>query len=119
MHRLIRMGQIEFRLLIALAAICVALSLATDTFLTLGNLTSLLNNNSVNLSCAEGAWVPGATTGTAGCCSTNAGSLAEQVRLNPECSFLGTGNESGTISIHVCSSGGISCTPYTLSYGDS
>ena len=45
--------------------------------------------------------------------------LAEQVRLNPECSFLGTGNESGTISIHVYSSGGISCTPYTLSYGDS
>ncbi|MCB2127709.1 MAG: ABC transporter permease [Rhodobacteraceae bacterium] len=57
MHRLIRMGQIEFRLLIALAAICVALSLATDTFLTLGNLTSLLNNNSVNLIWAVGLLV--------------------------------------------------------------
>ena len=46
--------QIEFRLFVALAVVCLALSLTTDTFLTLGNLTSLLNNSAVNLIWAVG-----------------------------------------------------------------
>jgi simple sugar transport system permease protein len=57
MRDILRHRQIEFRLFVALALICVFLSLATDTFLTLGNLTSLLNNYSVNLIWAVGLLV--------------------------------------------------------------
>ena len=49
MHDFIRYRRVEFRLFVVLAALCVLLSLTTDTFLTFGNLSSLLNNNSVNL----------------------------------------------------------------------
>ena len=57
MRDILRHRQIEFRLFIALAVVCVLLSLTTDTFLSLGNLTSLLNNNSVNLIWAVGLLV--------------------------------------------------------------
>jgi simple sugar transport system permease protein len=57
MRNYLRNRQVESRLFVALMAICVALSLSTDTFLTLGNLTSLLNNNSVNLIWAVGLLV--------------------------------------------------------------
>lgn len=49
--------SVEFRLLIVIIAMCVGLSIATDTFLTLGNITSLLNNNAVNLIWAVGLLV--------------------------------------------------------------
>lgn len=49
--------RVELRLFIVLAALCIGLSLTTTTFLTLGNLTSLLNNNSVNLIWAVGLLV--------------------------------------------------------------
>jgi len=49
--------SVEFRLLIVITAMCVGLSIATDTFLTLGNVTSLLNNNAVNLIWAVGLLV--------------------------------------------------------------
>lgn len=52
-----RTRRVELRLLIVLAALCVGLSLTTDTFLTVGNLTSLFNNNSVNLIWAVGLLV--------------------------------------------------------------
>ncbi len=52
-----RTYSVEFRLLIVIIAMCVGLSLATDTFLTLGNITSLLNNNAVNLIWAVGLLV--------------------------------------------------------------
>ena len=57
MSNLLRNRQVEFRLLVVLLALCVALSLTTDTFLTMGNLTALLNNNSVNLIWAVGLLV--------------------------------------------------------------
>ena len=57
MRDFLKNRQVEFRLFIVLVAVCVALSLTTDTFLTLGNLTSLLNNNSVNLIWAVGLLV--------------------------------------------------------------
>lgn len=57
MGRFIRDYPTEFRLTIVLVALCVSLSLASDSFLTLGNLTSLLNNNSVNLIWAVGLLV--------------------------------------------------------------
>ncbi|PTV94283.1 monosaccharide ABC transporter membrane protein (CUT2 family) [Rhodobacter aestuarii] len=57
MRKLMKNRQIETRIFIALAAICIFLSLATDTFLTSANLTSLLNNSSVNLIWAVGLLV--------------------------------------------------------------
>ena len=57
MRRLFRTHQVEMRLLVVLALMVVGLSLATDTFLTLANLTSLLNNNAVNLIWAVGLLV--------------------------------------------------------------
>ena len=49
MRDFIRNRRVEFRLFIVLAALCALLTITTDTFFTLSNLTSLLNNNSVNL----------------------------------------------------------------------
>lgn len=57
MRDILRHRQIEFRLFVALALVCILLSLTTDTFLSLGNLTSLLNNSSVNLIWAVGLLV--------------------------------------------------------------
>lgn len=57
MRDVIRNRREEFRLFIVLAALCVLLAVTTDTFLTLGNLTSLLNNNSVDLIWAVGLLV--------------------------------------------------------------
>lgn len=57
MGKFIRDYPTEFRLAIVLVALCVLLSLTTDTFLTLPNLTALLNNNSVNLIWAVGLLV--------------------------------------------------------------
>ncbi|MCB2012370.1 MAG: ABC transporter permease [Geminicoccaceae bacterium] len=57
MNNLLRNRQVEFRLLVVLALLCAGLSLATDTFLTMANITSLLNNNSVNLIWAVGLLV--------------------------------------------------------------
>ena len=49
--------RIELRVLAVLAAMCLALSLVSPQFLTPGNLTSLLNNNAVNLIWAVGLLV--------------------------------------------------------------
>jgi simple sugar transport system permease protein len=47
----------EAWLLVVLGVMCLGLSLASDQFLTLGNITSLLNNSSVNLIWAAGLLV--------------------------------------------------------------
>jgi simple sugar transport system permease protein len=57
MRNLIRSHPTEARLLVVLLAIIVFLSLATSSFLTLPNLTSLLNNNAVNVIWAMGLLV--------------------------------------------------------------
>ncbi len=57
MNNLLRNRQVESRLLVVLIVLCIGLSLSTDTFLTMGNITSLLNNNSVNLIWAAGLLV--------------------------------------------------------------
>jgi len=57
MVKFMRAYPTETRLLVVLFAICLYLSLATDSFLTLGNLTSLLNNSAVNLIWAVGLLV--------------------------------------------------------------
>jgi simple sugar transport system permease protein len=57
MRNLTRSHPTEVRLLAVLLAIIVVLSLATGSFLTLPNLTSLLNNNAVNVIWAMGLLV--------------------------------------------------------------
>lgn len=57
MRDLFRTYPVEARLSVVLFLMILGLSLATDTFLTLGNITSLLNNNAVNLIWAVGLLV--------------------------------------------------------------
>ncbi len=57
MHNLIRSHPVELRLFAVLLAICIFLSLATNSFLTFQNLASLLNNNAVNVIWAMGLLV--------------------------------------------------------------
>ncbi|WP_208350069.1 ABC transporter permease [Pseudaestuariivita rosea] len=58
MPRVLReLGTVEGRLLFVIILMFVGLSLSTDSFLTLANLTSLLNNNAVNLIWAVGLLV--------------------------------------------------------------
>src|SRR5713101_1905108 len=57
MRSFIRANPTETKLFLVLVAICLFLSLASDSFLTLGNFASLLNNNSVNVIWAVGLLV--------------------------------------------------------------
>ncbi len=57
MRSLIRAYPTETRLLVVLLAICIFLSIASNSFLTLPNLASLLNNNAVNMIWAVGLLV--------------------------------------------------------------
>ncbi len=57
MRNYLRANPIESRLLVVLVLMIVALSFMTEHFLTLSNLTSLLNNNAVNVIWAVGLLV--------------------------------------------------------------
>jgi simple sugar transport system permease protein len=57
MRDVFRTHPVESRLSVVLLLVIVILSVSTDTFLTLGNITSLLNNNAVNLIWAVGLLV--------------------------------------------------------------
>ena len=57
MHSFLRTHTIEVRIATVLLIVMVGLSLGSDQFLTLGNLSSLLNNNAVNLIWAVGLMV--------------------------------------------------------------
>ncbi len=57
MANLLRAYPTEAKLLLALLVMCAGLSVATDSFLTLPNLTSLLNNSAVNVIWAVGLLV--------------------------------------------------------------
>ena len=57
MHNLLSHRKTEIRLGIVLLVMVVGLSLTSDTFFTLNNLTSLLNNNAINLIWAVGLLV--------------------------------------------------------------
>jgi simple sugar transport system permease protein len=57
MRSIMRAHPTETRLLAVLSVICLFLSLASDSFLTLSNLASLLNNNAVNVIWAVGLLV--------------------------------------------------------------
>ena len=57
MDKWLRDNPTEVRLLVVLVLICAGLSVATDSFLTLPNLTSLINNSAVNVIWAVGLLV--------------------------------------------------------------
>ena len=57
MPEVFRTHPVEARLSVVLLLMVLGLSLMTDTFLTLGNITSLLNNNAVNVIWAVGLLV--------------------------------------------------------------
>ena len=57
MRNFIRSYPTETRLFVVLAVICLFLSLASDSFFTLGNFASLFNNNAVNVIWAVGLLV--------------------------------------------------------------
>ena len=57
MHSFLEDYKIETRLAVVLLIGCVILSITTDSFLTMSNLTSLLNNNAINLIWAVGLLV--------------------------------------------------------------
>ncbi len=57
MARWLRDNPTEVRLLVVLALICAGLSVSTDSFLTLPNIGSLLNNSAVNVIWAVGLLV--------------------------------------------------------------
>ncbi len=57
MGNVLRTHSVELRLLVVIVLMIAGLSLSTETFLTLANLTSLLNNNAVNLIWAVGLLV--------------------------------------------------------------
>ena len=57
MLKVIRAYPTETKLFLVLSLLFIALSLASDSFFTLGNLTSLLNNNAVNVIWAVGLLV--------------------------------------------------------------
>lgn len=57
MRKIFTTHPVEARLSVALAVLVIGLGLSTDTFLTLSNLTSLLNNNAVNIIWAVGLLV--------------------------------------------------------------
>lgn len=57
MRNFLRAHTIETRLAVVLLVMCIGLTFATDTFMTPGNITSLLNNNAVNLIWAVGLLV--------------------------------------------------------------
>ncbi|MGB8814251.1 MAG: ABC transporter permease [Paracoccaceae bacterium] len=57
MREFLRSYPTEARLFVVLALLCAGLGIASDQFLTLANLTSLMNNNSVNVIWAVGLLV--------------------------------------------------------------
>ena len=57
MHKVFSSHPVEARLSVVLLLMVIGLGLSTDTFLTVANLTSLLNNNAVNLIWAVGLLV--------------------------------------------------------------
>ena len=57
MRSFIRAYPTETNLFLVLALICLFLSFASDSFFTLGNFASLLNNNAVNVIWAVGLLV--------------------------------------------------------------
>ena len=68
------------------------------------------------VSCNDGVKTSGGPAGSWGCCSTASGTVAEFAKVSPACSFLGTGNEGGTVSVRVTTKASAVCGGYTLEW---
>ena len=69
--------------------------------------------------CDAGYKVNGGPNGWSGCCSSNNGTTSEHVRHNDSCSFLGLGNDGGTVLIQVTAKNAAAaavCGGYSLSW---
>ncbi len=53
------------------------------------------------VACDAGTYAASGPNGESGCCSSNSGTASEHVRLNNTCSFLGMGDDGGTVTIQV------------------
>ncbi len=70
-----------------------------------------------SLDCAAGTKVSNGPNGSWGCCSTAAGTTSEYARINPSCSFLGTGDDGGKVWIDVTPKSNASmCGGYILQW---
>ena len=75
------------------------------------------STGSDTVSCANGTKTSGGPSGSFGCCSKNAGTVAEFAKVSPSCSFLGTGNDGGKTWVQVTAKSGAMCGGYTLWWG--
>jgi len=69
------------------------------------------------VSCASGSKVSGGPSGSYGCCSSAAGTVSEFVKVNPSCTFLGTGSDGGKVWIKVTAKPAATCGGYSLTWG--
>lgn len=104
MRRIFREHPVEARLSVVLIVMIAGLSLATDTFLTMGNLTSLLNNNAVNLIWAVGLLV----VLIAGGIDISFAVAASVVQYLAAQIFMGTGGGNWFLGFVIAGSLGIS-----------
>jgi simple sugar transport system permease protein len=103
MNSLLQNRRVEARLFVVLVALIVGLSLATDTFLTISNITSLLNNNSVNLIWAVGLLV----VLIAGGIDISFAVASSVVQYLAAKFFIGIGGGNWTLGFLVCGTLGI------------
>ncbi|MBI5609161.1 MAG: hypothetical protein HY902_09795 [Deltaproteobacteria bacterium] len=69
------------------------------------------------VSCSNGSKTAGVgPNGAFGCCSSNPGIAPEFAKLDPLCSFLATGSESGTVWVQVTSKPGAACGGYKMTW---
>jgi len=74
------------------------------------------NGSSVSVKCDAGSAATDAS-GEKGCCSSAGGSSSEHVKVNHECTWMGTGDDGVYVDVKVYRiSGTPTCSPYTLKW---
>ncbi len=68
------------------------------------------------VTCDSGTKVSGGPNGAWGCCSTNSGTSSDFTKISPHCTFLGSGDDGGTVWIKVQGKGAPMCGGYTLQW---
>jgi hypothetical protein len=73
--------------------------------------------DSGTVSCDAGTKTAGGPNGSWGCCSSNASTASEFAKISPSCSFLGSGDDGGTVWVRVQGkSSAAMCGGYTLAW---
>ncbi len=73
--------------------------------------------SSDQVACSNGSKTGGTgPNGAFGCCSANAGTQTDFAKIDPTCSFLGSGSESGTVWVQVTAKSASACGDYKLVY---